>query len=62
MASDEHLKSAPQREQPMKNVLRIIARTEAPAPPIEHKLPHVARLPQERTITDNDDDPGPTAA
>jgi hypothetical protein len=61
MTSYEHLQSISQRERPMGDELRSISRTQAFGPQMQ-RFPHVARLPQPRTIIDNDDDPGPTAA
>jgi hypothetical protein len=60
MTSDERLKSSPQPERPMGNVRRLVPRAQVRAPQTEGQSLDVAHLPQQRT--DDDDDPGPSAA
>jgi hypothetical protein len=62
MTKDDVTKPAPEREQATANVRRLIPRRKVLPPEKEHKFPPEARPPQQRAITDNDDDPGPTAA
>jgi hypothetical protein len=62
MTKDEGRKPAPEREESMGNVRRLIPRRKVLGPGMEHKVPQEGATPQQRAIADNDDDPGPTAA